>query len=146
SPRLSLAHATVLELWRSISADWRFASERTAVAFRQQTLSDEQKGEIVETLHGMLAHYRRLDFALECGGADRKKQSGQTLLTAWLLLNGKIDSRQAADLARGIDWDRVANIDQRIAAIGDPVTQFAIKHSLPDGLAGALVSEYPNDA
>src|ERR1043165_9630770 len=103
---LSQAHQTVLELWRRMSDGWGFASTAVAETFKRETLTDGQKQEIVETLHALIAQYRRLDFALESAGARSTARTRDiSLLTAALLLDGKLAPSDAAAMVPGIACD-----------------------------------------
>ena len=145
--RLSTEHEVVLELWREIGDGWCFASSKIADAFRRQVLAEEQKKEVVETLHEMIAQFRRLDFALQGSGAtENGRQRELALLAAALLLSGNIDAREAGGFLEGVDWDVVARVEERIAKIDDPVKRFATQYSLPDALASRIMKDYGEQA
>ncbi|HLX64101.1 MAG TPA: RsmB/NOP family class I SAM-dependent RNA methyltransferase [Planctomycetota bacterium] len=136
-------HEIILELWRRVSDGWGFSTTAIAVAFKREHLDDAQKREIVETLHDMIAFYRRFDFALQ---NEASEPSARALLAAALLHAGKIDAHAAQEFAREVDWDAAARADERIAQIADPVRRFAVTHSLTDSFAARLLAEYSAEA
>ncbi len=145
--RLTEEHEVVLELWREISDGWIFASSKIADAFRRNNLTDEQKKEVVETLHEMLAQFRKLDYALQGSGAtENGRQREIALLASALLLSGNLDAAGANGFVEDVKWDYVAKVSERIEKIEDPIKRFATQHSLPDILAGRFMKDYGDKA
>ncbi|MEI6234057.1 MAG: RsmB/NOP family class I SAM-dependent RNA methyltransferase [Planctomycetota bacterium] len=145
--RLSQENEVVLELWREISDGWCFASSKIADAFRRYELTDGSKKEIVETLHEMLAQFRRLDFALQGSGAtENGRQREIALLATALLLSGNIDAKGAANYVEDVNWGFVAHVEERIQKIEDPIKRFATQHSLPNILAERIMNDHGNQA
>src|SRR5439155_1574064 len=93
---LAIEHEIVLELWREISDGWCFASSKIADAFKRTPLSEEQKREAVETLHTMIAQFRRLDFALQDSGATENGRQREIALLAAALLEAEALHARAA--------------------------------------------------
>jgi 16S rRNA (cytosine967-C5)-methyltransferase len=133
----------LLDLWQRTRIDWGFASDRLADTFRRERrLRSDERRFASETLYGMIRHLRRVDEALAAGGLrpggaapDRER------LLAYLVLEVGLAPQDAARHVRGIDWQRVAAIDETLARERDPARRIARVHSLPDWLAQALVAE-----
>lgn len=144
---LSQEHEVVLELWREISDGWCFASSKIADAFRRYTLNDDQKKEVVETLHEMLAQFRRLDFALQGSGAtENGRQRELALLATALLLSDNLTAVAAAGFVEDVNWEFVAQVKERIERLEDPIKRFATQHSLPDILAARILKDHGEKA
>lgn len=133
----------VLELWQQTRMDWGFATDRLASVFRRErALGSSERRLVAELLYTMIRHLRRIDLALELGGLrvvgrapDRKR------LLACLILEYGLKPAEAARQDKDLDWNKVAAVDETIAAIRKPVDRIAVRHSLPDFLAQAFVSD-----
>ena len=133
----------VLDLWQRTRIDWSFATGRLAEAFRRERrLNAAERRFAAETLYGMIRHLRRLDEALAAGGLrpggaapDRER------LLAYLVLECGLDPADAARHLPGVDWNRVAGIDEALDRERDAVRRVARRRSLPDWLAALLVAE-----
>jgi 16S rRNA (cytosine967-C5)-methyltransferase len=144
--RLPAEWRATLALWNEVSGkgtfppDAPFASAAISRAFKAQEYTASQRSFIVETLHYLLANYRRLDFAL--GGAP----SGDALVLAALLDRDLIDPATCAETVTSVDWEWVTTAARRIAAIPDDTERFATERSLPNFLAQRLLAEYGDEA
>jgi 16S rRNA (cytosine967-C5)-methyltransferase len=147
---------TLLELWAQSRADWRFVSERLSQAFRaNKRLHSAERRVVAETLYGMVRFARTIDWALARGGvpawsSDRglempAERALLELFTYRILFEDMAPSEAEAE-RRDVDWLAVAGTHEAIAAVGDPVTRFALEHSLPDWLARRLLAEDGLDA
>jgi len=144
----------VLALWQRTRVDWGFVTDRLSVAFRREKwLGAQERRFVAETVYGMVRHLRRIDAGLAAGrrgalggaapgGAARDRDR----LIAYFLLSGAIDVDAARRAERGIDWARVAAIDETIARERKPAARVAIGCSLPDWLAARLVADWGDDA
>jgi 16S rRNA (cytosine967-C5)-methyltransferase len=154
---VELAHAAaqgrglgplIIDLWKSTRIDWSFATDRLAQAFRQRRqLTRDERRFVAETLFGLIRHLRRIDDALRAGGLvavsaapDRER------LIALLVLEGAVPISLAAQVAPGVDWSAVAEIDAQIARDPDPTRRLARRHSLPEWLAARLVADWGDRA
>ena len=130
------------QLWQRIRIEWRFASAELSNSFRtHRELGANDRRAVAETLYGMIRQHRRVDFALEGAGplgAGDTRDSLRRL--AYLVVCGGLESDTANQLAPGIDWERVAAVDQRIAAERSEVRRLALSASLPDWLAESLIA------
>lgn len=131
------------ELWQRTRIEWRFASSELSNSFRtHRDLGAADRRAVAETLYGMIRQLRRIDFALEgagrLGAGDRRDRLRRL---AYLVIEGELEPAAAAALAPNIDWEQVAAVDDRIAAIRSPNRRLALSASLPDWLAEALAAE-----
>jgi 16S rRNA (cytosine967-C5)-methyltransferase len=133
----------LLDMWQRTRIDWGFVSDRLADAFRRERrLTSSERRFASETLYGMIRHLRRLDEALRAGGLrpgggapDRER------LLAYLVLEGGLEPRDAAQHVPAIDWVKVAGIDAVLEREKDPARRVARLRSIPDWLAERLVAE-----
>lgn len=144
---LSHEDEVALHIFREISADWSFSSAIFADTFSEAGLDDGGKEIVVATVRDMLAQYRRLEFALDSSGAEiAAAKRPLALMLASRLLGGRISPDRAKQFLRGPEWEDVARVDERIAAIADPLQRFALAHSLPDTFAASIIEEYGREA
>ena len=138
----------VLEIWAQLSREGGMASTRVAEAFRAAgKLSPGAKARVLEDLHGMLRQARRVEFALDSAGVPARSQlRDRARLLAARLLSGRIDAQAALAELPGVEWARVAQVDEAIAREVDPIRRFGLTHSLPDALARELLEAYGAEA
>jgi 16S rRNA (cytosine967-C5)-methyltransferase len=135
------ARDLVLSLWTRTRIDWEFASGRIAETFRKEkSLAARDRRWVAETLYGMIRFARKIDFALEghrLGGDQRE----QARLLAFELLEKEIDVEAAGKAMAGVDWAKVAAVEERIDKERDPVERLGLMHSLPEWLARVFLDE-----
>lgn len=135
----------IAELWQRVRQEHKQLSQTLAEAFKQRPwLKELDREEIVRTLHGMLQHDRRLDFALESGGTrvPQSGRAGEWRLWAWRVLEDGTSPQQAEAACKGPDWKKVAKADDAIAARPEPAEALGLRHSLPDFVARRLLEAY----
>ncbi|HEX3764987.1 MAG TPA: RsmB/NOP family class I SAM-dependent RNA methyltransferase [Kofleriaceae bacterium] len=139
--------ALVLELWQRTRMDWGFATDRLATSFRKETwIGSHERRFVSETLYGLVRHLRRIDAALARGRKTQRAPRDLERLLALLVLDGLIDPARAGAVARELDWNAVAEIDQVIARERKLVPRIALAASLPDWLAARLVADWGDEA
>jgi len=147
TPARDKVRETVIPIWNEIKRDWSFASTHIAEAFRKdQGLGIRARGRIVETLYGMIAQARRIDFAFDGAQALPPSQIPLAQYLAYQVLENSLSPEDASRILSGVDWERVAAADERIARENDPVQRLALARSLPDWLAQLLIDEFAEDA
>ncbi len=134
----------LLTLWRRTRMDWGFVTDRLAEAFRnQRSLGSRERRFISETLFGMVRHARRIDHALAAAGVSMANRAPDLeRLIGYLLLEERLSAADAAALAPGVDWARALAADAALAGEENAARRLALRHSLPDWLAGRLAAEY----
>jgi 16S rRNA (cytosine967-C5)-methyltransferase len=143
--------ALVIELWTKTRIDWGFATDRIAEVFRRErALGSEERRVVAETVYGMIRQARRVDFALDGGGARiPQKFRDVARYVAYRLIEGEIGvdaARAEAPELRDVDWAAVASVDERIGRERDAVRRLGLARSLPDWLARRFVDEYGAEA
>jgi 16S rRNA (cytosine967-C5)-methyltransferase len=138
----------VIELWQATRMDWGFVTDKLSAAFRaRRGLGGRERRFVAETLYGLVRHARRIDEALRLGGLrPASAPPDRERLLAYLVLEDGLAPADAARHAPGVDWSKVAAVDERIAAIADPVRRLALAVSLPDFLAARLVADHGAEA
>lgn len=138
----------VLDLWRTTRIDWSFASDSVARAFRERRgLGPAERAFVAETLYGMIRYARTIDEALRVAGhTDVRKAPDRERLIAYLVMAGELTPAEARARVPAVEWEVVAGIDERLAAIKNPVRRVALRCSLPDFLAAALVRDWGDEA
>lgn len=139
----------VLHLWRHAVVGRDFATDLIAHEFRRnRQLGSHDRRAVAETLYSMLRNWRRLVWALGSWLTDSQTHEVQdfALYMAHCVTSGLIAPEKAEALFPGPNWAAVARLDQRIEAVGDPVLQFGLRHSLPDWLAARLQEQFGRDA
>jgi len=139
----------ILHLWRRAVVSQGFATDLISQEFRRnRQLGSHDRREAAETLYSMLRNWRRLTWAL-----GRFLQEGQSdelrdfaLYMAHCVTSGLVSPEGAAESFPGPDWAAVSRLDARIEAVGDPVTRFGLRHSLPDWLAAKLIDQLGDGA
>jgi len=148
------------ETWQRVAdvvGDWflRRLPPREAIAERRElrALPAAQRAEIAHRAQVVVAQWRRLEFAIggETGLAAVPPQRRAIALVMAHLVDTKellaaTATRHLAPFAPGVDLLPMIEAAARIAAIADPVQQFALRHSLPDWLAGRFLAELGADA
>jgi 16S rRNA (cytosine967-C5)-methyltransferase len=138
----------VLTLWQRARMDWSFLTDHLSSAFREnRALSAHRRRVVAETLYGLVRHKVRISKALELGGL-RPGRAAPDLeyLLAFLVLEQHITISDAASASGNIDWQRVANADQVLSQVRDPVERLELTHSLPNWLARLLWKQYAEQA
>ena len=135
--------ALIDQLWQRIRIEWRFASSELSNSFRtHRDLGAAERRAVAETLYGMIRQLRRIDFSLEGAGrpetGDRRDRQRRL---AYLVIEAALAPACASAIAPEINWQHVAAVDERIAAIRAPGRRLALSASLPDWLAEALIAE-----
>lgn len=135
---------TLVALWRDCRADWSFVTGRIAQAFREaRWLHSNERREVAETLYGMVRFARTLDHVLVAAGAapdDPAERAEVDLLAYQLLYEGRPRDDVAAERP-DVPWARVLAARDALADEPDPLTRFALRHSLPDWVAERLLAE-----
>src|SRR5678816_3205673 len=109
--------AVVLELWQRTRIDWGFVTDRLSATFRRETwIGAHDRRFIAETVYGLVRHLRRVDAAIALG-ARKPRGAPRDLdrLLAYLVLEGLIEPRAAAQAEAAIDWTRVRAADAQLA-------------------------------
>ncbi|HEY4243806.1 MAG TPA: RsmB/NOP family class I SAM-dependent RNA methyltransferase [Kofleriaceae bacterium] len=139
--------ALVLELWQRTRMDWGFVTDRLATTFRKETwLGAHERRFASETLYGLVRHLRRVDAALDRGRSVKKSPRDAERLVALLVLEKLVTPARAQQAEPGLDWARVAAIDEQLAAERKPVRRIALGCSMPDWLSEMLVADWGDDA
>jgi 16S rRNA (cytosine967-C5)-methyltransferase len=149
APRTPRAEQLAITLWTKIRMDWGFASDAIAQAFRKdRSLASSERRFVSETLYGMIRQARRIDFALERAGAKTGPgpERERARLFAYLVLAGELDAEQAAKVLPGIDFARVAAVDDAIAKERGAERRLGLGQSLPDWLARRLLAQFGAEA
>jgi len=140
----------VLEAFNRIAGDgWTHVHEHVAYVFREFEMGHRAKGRAVHTLYGMMAHLRRLEFAVQRAprrSLNEVRDEGLDIYLAFLILEGQITPDIAKEAAPGLDWIAVSQSSIAIDATEDPVVRFGLQHSLPDWLAKKLMEQYGEEA
>jgi len=138
----------ILELWQRTRTDWSFASDRLQGAFRRRKhLGSAERRFVAETLYGMIRHSRRLDEALTAGGLRAVSSApDRERLLAYLVLEAGLDPAAAAAQNSRVDWKAVAAIDERLSRESRPSRRLALRYSLGEALAEALVADHGDAA
>jgi len=134
--------ALVLELWQRTRLDWGFVSDRLATTFRRErSLGSSERRFVAEVIYGMVRHLRRIDAAIAAGSRRTASPRDEQRLLACLVLEHGLAPAHAAKVDRSLDWDKVAAIDDVIAAERRPAARLALASSWPDWLAERAVAE-----
>lgn len=139
----SRLRALILDAWQRTRLDWGFVSDRLARMFRKERhLGSKERRFVAETVYGMVRHLRRIDEALRVGGAKSGSSApDEARLLAYLVLHENLPVDHAARAVPGIDWQRVASIDERLARESDRARRLALCHSLPDWLSQLMCDD-----
>jgi 16S rRNA (cytosine967-C5)-methyltransferase len=143
SARNGELRSLILELWQQTRMDWSFATDTLSKAFRRErSLGSSERRFVAEMLYSMIRHARRIDLALEHGGLNSVGRApDSSRLLACMVLEYGLAPEDARDQEPKVDWTAVAGINEKIAAMRQPVERIAARHSLPDFLAEVLVSD-----
>jgi len=135
----------ILHLWRRAIVSQGFATDLISQEFRRnRQLGSHDRREVSETLYSMLRNWRRLVWSL--GTFLKSDQSHEVqdcaLYLAHCVTAGLLTADWATENFPGPNWQAVARLDERIEAVGDPVTQFGLRHSLPDWMATRFMEQF----
>lgn len=135
--------ALILDTWQRTRLDWGFVSDRLAKRFRKERkLGSKERRFVAETVYGMVRHLRRIDEALRVGGLKSGSHApDKARLLAYLVLEEQMPVVRAAERIPTLDWQRVADIDTRLARESDRARRLALTHSLPDWLSQLLCAD-----
>ena len=139
----------VLKLWADVRGIWRAVPAKVADYFKHhKSLTKENRGRIVECLHGMIRQQRRLEFALDGAGVKwpQGDERDQALYLAYRVLSGSLALEVAEKAIPEIDWSAVSLVHEAIAEEADPIRRFGLEYSYPDLLAKRLMEDFPSDA
>lgn len=140
----------LLDVWQRTRMDWSFARDGLGAALRKQAgLGPGERRVMTEIVYGMIRHLRRLDEALVAGGLPRRSAAAPPdaqRVIAYLVLEADLPPAEAAQRMPALDWAAVRDIDARLARESRVTRRIALACSLPDWLAGALVTAYGDRA
>lgn len=140
----------LLDLWAETRADWRFVTERLAQAFRDaKQLHSAERREVAETIYGLVRRVRTIDHCLgaaglavpQAGALEVTRARAHIDLVAYRVLFEDLPITAAYAERPDIDWALVRATFDGIDRIDDATLRFALRHSLPDWLATALMAE-----
>jgi 16S rRNA (cytosine967-C5)-methyltransferase len=140
----------LLDAWQRTRMDWSFARDGLIAMLRKQAgLGASERRAMTEVIYGMIRHLRRLDEALVAGGVARRTAGPPPDLqriVAYLVLEAELPSERAAALVPGVDWARARLIDDVLGRESRVTRRIALRCSLPDWLAEALVASHGDRA
>jgi 16S rRNA (cytosine967-C5)-methyltransferase len=138
---------TILELWQRTRMDWGFVTDRLSTVFRRERwIGAHERRFISETLYGLVRHLRKIDLAISLASRRTASPRDFDRLLAFLVLEGALQPREAAQASAAVDWARCLTIDDVIANERDATQRLALAASLPDWLARRLRADWGDEA
>lgn len=154
-PNEARMRQVLLDLWSQTRADWRFVTERLAQAFRDaKQLHSAERRQVAETIYGLVRRVRTIDHVLAAVGipapeviaGEVTRARAHIDLVTYRVLFEELPLTAALADRPDIDWSAVQAAYAEIGAIALPGPRFALRHSLPDWLADALMAELGDEA
>ncbi|MFO0747116.1 MAG: RsmB/NOP family class I SAM-dependent RNA methyltransferase [Myxococcota bacterium] len=155
APAEARMRPVLLDLWAETRADWRFVTERLAQAFRDaRQLHSAERRQVAETIYGLVRRVRTVDHCLAAAGIAAPAPGAPEItnarahidLVAYRVLFEDLPITAAFAERHDVDWTAVRAAFDAIDGIADETLRFALRHSLPDWLAAALMAELGPEA
>jgi 16S rRNA (cytosine967-C5)-methyltransferase len=146
----------LLELAAAVLGDWRAngrAPRDAVAALLPRDLDAARRAAVARTVYAVVRGERRLEFALgerALEGLDARARDA-ALVLAQRVATGETTPAGAAARFRALStaplpFDAVLAAGRAIAQVADPRRRFALRHSLPDWLAEALLAGFGAEA
>lgn len=149
-PPLDRLDAIVVDLWYAAQHEGASATQLMRARFRDSGLEARQQKRVKERFHRVLANRARIDFTLErvtpSGSAGVDALEGALRVMMSRVLDRDMGAAEAARYFPWVAWDRVAGMDDEIAACEDPVERVELLASVPKWLAARIVQIFGDEA
>ncbi|MEO6950355.1 MAG: methyltransferase domain-containing protein [Polyangia bacterium] len=130
------------ELFGRAQQSWGRAHIELARGLRDaRQLHSRERRAVSDALHDMTRMRRRLAFAAGLDHGEHATPSADTLYLAYLAQQGSSEELTSALASARIDAGKLANTEERLFGIEDPIRRLALTHSYPDWLVSRFVDE-----